>query len=83
MSIPSFTRFIKKSTGLNFVDYVNNVRIGVACRELIDRPEETIACIAYNCGFYNLSNFNRAFKTRKGLTPREFREYYNKQKIII
>lgn len=83
MSVAAFTRFIKKRTGMNFVDYVNNVRVGVACRKLIDNPEDTISCIAYDCGFYNLSNFNRVFKTRKGLTPREFREYYSKHKIII
>lgn len=82
MSVPSFTRFVRKVTGMSFVDYLNSIRIGKACRLLIDR-EDTIACIAYDCGFYNLSNFNRVFKARKGLTPREFREYYGKHKIII
>lgn len=83
MSEPSFTRFIKKRTGMSFVDNLNNVRIGVASRMLVDEPATTIAEIAYRCGFNNLSNFNRIFKKKKNYTPHEFREYYRKNKIII
>lgn len=83
MSEPSFTRFIKKRTGMSFVDNLNNVRIGVASRMLVDEPATTIAEIAYRCGFNNLSNFNRIFKKKKNHTPHEFREYYRKNKIII
>lgn len=83
MSEPSFTRFIKKRTGMSFVDNLNNIRIGVASRMLVDEPATTIAEIAYRCGFNNLSNFNRIFKKRKNYTPHEFREYYRKNKIII
>ena len=50
---------------------------------LIDEPANTIAEIAFKCGFNNLSNFNRIFKKYKGYTPHDFREYYDKKKIII
>lgn len=83
MSEPSFSRFIKRHTGYNFVDCLNNIRISAASRLLIDEPASTIAEIAYKCGFNNLSNFNRIFKKRKGYTPHNFREYYDKKKIII
>lgn len=83
MSEPSFTRFIKKRTGFSFVDCLNNIRVSAASRILIDEPATTIAEIAYRCGFNNLSNFNRIFRSRKDCTPHEFREYYRKNKIII
>ena len=83
MSVPSFARFIRARTGFSFVNCLNNIRVGSAARLLIDEPSETIASIAYRCGFNNLSNFNRIFKTKRGITPKEFRSYYKKNKIII
>lgn len=83
MSEPSFSRFIKLRTGYNFIDCLNNIRISAASRLLIDEPANTIAEIAYKCGFNNLSNFNRIFKKCKGYTPHDFREYYDKKRIII
>lgn len=78
MSVPSFVRFIRTRTGFSFVNCLNNIRVGCAARMLIDEPSETISSIAYRCGFRNLSNFNRIFKARKGVTPKEFRNYYKK-----
>jgi len=83
MSEPSFSRFLKRRTGYNFIDCLNNIRIGAASRMLIDCPADTIAEIAYRCGFNNLSHFNRMFRKKKGYTPHDFREYYDKKKIII
>lgn len=83
MSIPSFSRFIKLRTGTTFVDCINNIRIAEASRLLIGNPSLTIADIASRCGFTNLSNFNRVFKTKKGIPPHQFRERYAKTKIII
>jgi len=78
MSVPSFVRFIRTRTGFSFVNCLNNIRVGCAARMLVDEPLETISSIAYRCGFRNLSNFNRIFKAKKGLTPKEFRSYYKK-----
>lgn len=83
MSVPSFSRFIRSRTGFSFVNCLNNIRVGSAARFLIDEPSETISSIAYRCGFNNLSNFNRIFKAKRGITPKEFRSYYRKNKIII
>lgn len=83
MSVPSFARFIRARTGFSFVNCLNNIRVGSAARLLIDEPSETIASIAYRCGFNNLSNFNRIFKAKRGITPKAFRSYYKKNKIII
>ncbi|WP_315816151.1 AraC family transcriptional regulator [Paraflavitalea speifideaquila] len=65
----SFSRFIKKRTGFTFIDCLNEIRIGHASRLLIDTTN-TIAEIAYKVGFNNISNFNRVFKRKKGITLR-------------
>jgi transcriptional regulator GlxA family with amidase domain len=82
MSEVTFSRFIKKRTSRTFVEYLNGVRLGVATRLLIDTTG-SIGEICYECGFNNLSNFNRIFRKRKGCTPKEFRENYYKKKILI
>jgi AraC-like DNA-binding protein len=71
----SFSRFIKKRTGKTFTDSLNEIRLGHASRMLIDSTT-TVAEIAYECGFNNISNFNRIFKRKKQFTPNEFRSTY-------
>ena len=82
MSEVSFSRFMKKRTGKNYIDYLNDLRLGIASRYLVDTTK-TIAEISFECGFNNLSNFNRIFKKRKGVTPKGFRENYSKMRILI
>ncbi|WEK38422.1 MAG: AraC family transcriptional regulator [Candidatus Pseudobacter hemicellulosilyticus] len=76
MTDVSFSRFIKSRTGINFMDILLEARLGNAARMLIDSTQ-SISEIAYNCGFNNISNFNRLFKKKKGTTPKEFRKNYN------
>ncbi|GGC28155.1 AraC family transcriptional regulator [Parapedobacter defluvii] len=78
----SFSRFVKKSTGKTFIDSLNEIRLGHATRLLID-TNQTIAEIAYGCGFNNISNFNRIFKQKKNCTPREFRGNFSGARIYI
>ncbi|NKI33302.1 AraC family transcriptional regulator [Croceivirga thetidis] len=73
MSKVSLNRFIKKSTGKTFVEYLNEVRIGYASRWLVER-DDSISEIAFDCGFNNLANFNRMFKKSQGCTPTEYRD---------
>lgn len=82
MTPPAFSRFFKLRTGANLTEYITDVRLGVASRFLIDSTR-SISEICYECGFNNISNFNRLFKKRKNLTPKMFRDTYNKKKIII
>jgi AraC-like DNA-binding protein len=76
MTPASFSRFFKQRTGISFIDSLLELRLGHSSRQLIDTTH-SIAEIAYNCGFNNISNFNRLFKKKKGCTPKEFRENYN------
>ncbi|NGM62565.1 helix-turn-helix transcriptional regulator [Sphingobacterium sp. SGG-5] len=82
MTEVSFSRFIKKRTGNTFIDSLNNIRLGHACRMLIETTH-TVAEISYKTGFNNISNFNKVFKKKKGCTPSEFRLNYQGTRIFI
>ena len=82
MSEVSFSRFFRQRTGNTFIDSLTEIRLGHASRMLIDTTQ-SIAEVAYNCGFNNISNFNRIFKKKKGCTPKEFRESYSGTRIFI
>ena len=76
MTDVSFSRFFKTRTGITFMNSLLEVRLGHASRLLIDTTQ-SVAEVAYNCGFNNISNFNRLFKKKKGCTPKGFRESYS------
>jgi AraC-like DNA-binding protein len=76
MTEAAFSRFFKAKTGMTFIDCLNEIRLGNASRLLID-TSQSVAEIAYHCGFNNISNFNRIFKKKKNSTPKDFRESYS------
>lgn len=82
MSSSAFSRFFKLHTGRNISEYIINLRLGYAARMLVDTAK-SISEIGFDCGFNNLSNFNRIFKKKKGCSPSEFRESYHKTRIIV
>ena len=69
-------------TGKTLSNYVIDIRLGHAARELVDSTKN-ISEICYSCGFNNLSNFNRTFKAKRGSTPKEFRQLYKKNNVIL
>ena len=73
MSYTTFYNTFKNSYRMSFQTYLLNIRIGYACRLLIDATMD-ISEIAFDSGFENLSNFNRQFKKIKGVTPSRFQQ---------
>lgn len=82
MSPSAFSRFFKLHTGKNLSDYIIDIRLGYVSRMLLD-TKKSISEICYNCGFNNLSNFNRIFKKKKGYNPTKYREIFKKARIIV
>ena len=82
MTEVSFSRFFKLRTGKTLQDYITDIRLGYALRMLIDTTM-SIAEICYESGFNNLSNFNRIFKKKKMVSPKDFRANYKKKRILI
>ena len=72
LSISSFCRYFKNRTHKTFSQFVNEIRILNACKNLIN-SEETITQICYGNGYNNISHFNRQFKIKTGLTAKEYR----------
>lgn len=68
----AFSRYFRREVGKTFTHYVNDVRCSEACLmlRLGGRP---VAAVARECGYTTLSHFNRQFRLRHGMTPREFR----------
>lgn len=82
MSPVSVTRLIKQRTGKSFIDFLNEIRIGFASRQMVD-SDLSISEICFSNGFNNISNFNRTFRRKQGLTPTEFRlKYQGKKKVM-
>lgn len=75
LSPSGFHRLFRRHTRLTFTEYVARLRIGEACSQLSgsDRP---IAHIADSVGYHSLANFNRQFRSLKGLAPRDFRNRF-------
>ncbi len=76
------SRFFKMRTGKTISEYITEVRLGHASRLLVDTTQ-SVAEVAYDCGFNNLSNFNRLFHKVRGFTPTQFRSTYQKNKILL
>jgi AraC-like DNA-binding protein len=72
LSEGAFSRFFKLRTGKTLPQYVNELRVGRACRLLADEAAK-ITDIAMDCGFQNLANFNRRFREITGMAPRDYR----------
>jgi AraC-like DNA-binding protein len=77
MSISAFSRFFKRITGKNYVNYLNDLRINSACTLLIE-TDMSVSEICFKSGFQSLANFNRRFRQIKKICPKEFRRQFFK-----
>ncbi|OEK05886.1 helix-turn-helix domain-containing protein [Roseivirga misakiensis] len=71
LSKTAFCRYFKQHTRKTYLDFLTEYRVSEACKMLSDKSTP-IAQVAYNCGFNNLSNFNRRFKNVVGVSPRAY-----------
>jgi AraC-like DNA-binding protein len=75
LSLGAFSRFFHSRTGKTVPEYVNEVRIGRACR-MLSEDAGNITDIAMDCGYRNLATFNRRFREVVGTTPRAYRQKF-------
>ena len=71
MTVASLCRYFKKKTRKTLTEFINEVRIGYACKLLID-GKYSISEICYLCGYNNPSYFNRQFKKIIRLSPGQY-----------
>ena len=72
MTSTSFCKYFKSKTGKTFSNFVNEVRIGQACKLFLN-INLSISQVCYSCGFNNLTNFNRNFKHFTKMTPTKYK----------
>ncbi len=75
MSTSRFSQFFRQVSGRSYIEYLNELRIGHACKLLIE-TDHPITGIAFAAGFNNIANFNRHFLKLKNITPRQYRQEY-------
>lgn len=72
----SFCKFFKLRTGKTYSAFTNEIRVGHACRLLIEN-KMSVKEICYECGFYNFASFHKCFKDITGQTPLKYQKQYN------
>ena len=75
MGTHSFCRYFKNKTRKTYVDFLIEVRIGHACRLLVEQ-DLNVTEIAYECGYNNISHFYHQFKALTEKHPLEYRASY-------
>lgn len=78
MNSSAFSRFFKRVHRKTFTRYLNEIRIGYACKLLLE-DKLNITAIAYESGFNNISNFNRQFKEIMGKSPSAYIQYHTEK----
>lgn len=79
LSVPAFCNYFKKSTKKTYIDFLNEVRVGYACKLLID-TDLSIVNIGYESGYNTLANFNKQFLKIKRETPSKYRRLFANSK---
>ncbi|PPK99917.1 AraC family transcriptional regulator [Parapedobacter indicus] len=80
MSPNSFCRFFKLKTQKTFIQFLNEIRIGNACK-LLQTDDYSLKEICYRCGYNNPTSFHTAFKQIMKVTPIEYRESLNQSAL--
>lgn len=71
MSPTAFSRYFKQRMQKSFSQFVIELKIGYACK-LLMQHQFSILQICYECGFQNVSNFNKLFKKFTEISPKQF-----------
>lgn len=75
MSPSAFSHYFKKRTLKSFSRFVSDLRLGKAA-QMLQLGDMPVTQIGYECGFQNISHFNRSFKAQYDTTPLKFRKQY-------
>lgn len=81
MNPSAFSRFFKKTTNKSFINFLIELRIGFACKIMLEDNYKSIAEICFESGFNNLSNFNKQFKKITGKSPLDYVESHKSVEI--
>lgn len=72
MSFTYISHYFKKYTGVNFIDFIRNIRVEKA-KEILKNENTSINEVAHRTGFDTVNTFIRIFKKLNGITPGEYK----------
>ena len=71
LSCPNMSRMFKRTTGKNFIDYLQELRVSAA-RSAFDAGETDVIAVARSCGYENEVTFRRAFFRVYAISPHQY-----------
>ncbi len=74
----SFCKFFKTKSRKTYTQFLNEIRVGQACKLLIEN-DLTVKEICYDCGFYNFTSFHKYFREITGKSPLKYQQAFSKQ----
>ena len=74
LSSSAFCRYFKSVTNKTFIQFLNEIRVGHACRLLHEDENYSISEVCYMCGFNNTSYFIKQFRRITGNTPLTYKK---------
>lgn len=77
VSVSHIGKLFREHVGMTFGDYVTDLRMKEIKRRLVETGE-AIKDIVQSCGYIDLPNFVRKFKSIEGITPGQYRKLYGK-----
>ena len=77
-----FMRFFKKYMGMTCIEYINDYRLNIATNLLLTTGMQ-ITEVASRIGINNLSYFNRIFKKKYNMTPKDYRYFVDNHKPAV
>jgi AraC-like DNA-binding protein len=75
LSESAFSHYFKRATKKRYTDFVNEIRVGHACRLLAETPLSVLE-VCYESGFHNWANFSKQFKAIKHRSPSQYRKLF-------
>lgn len=79
---PRYVQQLFEREGTTFTEFVRESRLELAFHRLNEgNARKGVSAIAFDCGFADLSNFNRAFRKRYGVTPSEVRAQAMRRRV--
>jgi AraC-like DNA-binding protein len=76
MSVSAFCHYFKRRTQKTYIDFLNEVRVGYACKQLL-QTNKPVTDIGYESGYNTVAYFHRQFLRIKKITPLQYRNQEN------
>lgn len=74
----NFVRRFKQATGITPIVYLQRTRIEAA-RKLLEQTNQSVTEVMLNAGYNDIKAFRTLFRKNLGLSPREYRDKFNKR----